>query len=269
MESVKDEKRVGRVQFCTGTLKRHWKIHTDGQMDKEESRERKTMWINSWESIGAVIRYWKIHTDGQMDKEESRERKTMWINSWESIGAVIRKSIRCEGQELWCSRISHIEQGALSEMPALEWLYLHSNHLKTLESATFTEILGTLQVLDIHGNPLTCSCRLVWLADWVNGPGSDVLNLPRRTRCKSRGNTLEVAELSYEVLRCGRGASTSPAGSSIWITLILANLLLTPADPWSSKFIEKQQGLGPAKAVITSGDVFFLEVCRVIFWVLF
>ncbi|GIY64989.1 LRRCT domain-containing protein [Caerostris extrusa] len=85
-------------------------------------------------------------------------------------------------QNNWLLSIDNI---AFVYLDSLEWLHLQSNQLSTFPYETYSPILNTLQVFDIHDNPIHCDCKIAWLRDWVQNKGASVMKLSQETRCET------------------------------------------------------------------------------------
>ena len=65
--------------------------------------------------------------------------------------------------ELSHNQISHIEHGSFTKTQQLQYLYLSSNKLRTLEQDMFSiPQQGEITIL-IEDNPLQCDSRICWI----------------------------------------------------------------------------------------------------------
>ncbi|XP_063221711.1 protein artichoke-like [Bacillus rossius redtenbacheri] len=53
------------------------------------------------------------------------------------------------------------------EMPRLRVLSLRNNSMRHVSEQTFRRLRGNVAVVDVDGNPLSCSCRMLWLQAWL------------------------------------------------------------------------------------------------------
>lgn len=59
--------------------------------------------------------------------------------------------------------IEAIAPNAFDALPRLKWLYLGDNKLMQLMIETFANVMDTLEILQLKGNPLICDCSLKWI----------------------------------------------------------------------------------------------------------
>ncbi|XP_014249730.1 protein artichoke-like [Cimex lectularius] len=89
------------------------------------------------------------------------------------------------------NKICTIQGSPFSKMSHLRMLSLRNNKLISLSENAFQPLRSTIYQLDIEGNPLKCSCSLLWLQSWVReGPYQG-------PRC-SDGSLLKEFRLSRE-----------------------------------------------------------------------
>lgn len=73
------------------------------------------------------------------------------------------------------NRICKIQGEPFSSMPRLRVLSMRNNRMATLPEISFKTLRGNIAVLDLDGNPLDCSCDMLWLRSWLeaesNNPG--------------------------------------------------------------------------------------------------
>ncbi|KAH9390203.1 hypothetical protein TYRP_007757 [Tyrophagus putrescentiae] len=130
------------------------------------------------------------------------------------------------------NRIDSIEAGAFDQLHSLEWLNLHSNQLKHLPAVVFERALSKILILDVHGNPLVCSCSLRWYPKWVQASGgkNQMALLTQDVSCTmaSSGAAEESAPVKLAALEGSLTCAASNALShSALGALLLLFLLLT------------------------------------------
>ncbi|GFR10893.1 let-4 [Trichonephila clavata] len=113
-------------------------------------------------------------------------------------------------QNNWLTSIDPI---AFVSLDSLEWLHLQSNQLNTFPYETYSPVLNTLQVFDIHDNPIHCDCKIAWLRDWIQNKGASVVKLPQHTRCETpeEYQNMPLAEIPNDQLICVAKASITYA----------------------------------------------------------
>ncbi|KAJ8876246.1 hypothetical protein PR048_024156 [Dryococelus australis] len=65
------------------------------------------------------------------------------------------------------NNICSIQGLPFNEMPRLRVLSLRNNRMSVMSEPTFERLRSNVAVLDIDGNPLSCSCRMMWLQAWL------------------------------------------------------------------------------------------------------
>ncbi|KAL1123940.1 hypothetical protein AAG570_001710, partial [Ranatra chinensis] len=65
------------------------------------------------------------------------------------------------------NRLCQIQGSPFAKMSHLRMLSLRNNKLTSLSETTFDPIRSTMYHLDVEGNPLRCSCGLLWLQAWL------------------------------------------------------------------------------------------------------
>ncbi|UYV61271.1 hypothetical protein LAZ67_1004180 [Cordylochernes scorpioides] len=120
-------------------------------------------------------------------------------------------------------RIQHIDPTSFKTLNSLEWLYLNSNRLRSAPHDTFSPILDTVQVLDLHDNPFECDCGILWLRDWALGSGASRVNMPKEMRCHAPPSLqrLPVPDLSKSQLHCETDSGSPPQHSPPWSLLLV------------------------------------------------
>ncbi|XP_049772854.1 protein artichoke [Schistocerca cancellata] len=89
------------------------------------------------------------------------------------------------------NRICAIQGSPFNEMPRLRFLSLRNNKMTSFPEPTFKKLRSNFAVLDIAGNPISCTCNSLWLQNWMReAPGSDLY-------C-SDGSLLKDARLSRQ-----------------------------------------------------------------------
>ncbi|CAK9812555.1 Protein artichoke [Anthophora plagiata] len=71
------------------------------------------------------------------------------------------------------NRICAIHGSPFDEMPRLRVLSLRSNRMASVSEAAFKRLRSNIAVLDIDGNPLSCSCGMLWLRGWLQQASSE------------------------------------------------------------------------------------------------
>ncbi|XP_015428510.1 PREDICTED: slit homolog 3 protein [Dufourea novaeangliae] len=71
------------------------------------------------------------------------------------------------------NRICAIQGSPFDEMPRLRFLSLRSNRMASVSEAAFKRLRSNIAVLDIDGNPLSCSCGMLWLRGWLQQASSE------------------------------------------------------------------------------------------------
>ncbi|KAF8767180.1 nyctalopin-like isoform X2 [Argiope bruennichi] len=129
-------------------------------------------------------------------------------------------------QNNWLTTVDPI---AFVSLDSLEWLHLQSNQLNTFPYETYTPILNTLQVFDIHDNPIHCDCKIAWLRDWVQNKGASVVKLAQETKCETPEDfqNLPLAEISNDQLICVAKASIHYAAIFVQVFSTTAWFLLS------------------------------------------
>ncbi|OAD61034.1 Toll-like receptor 13 [Eufriesea mexicana] len=71
------------------------------------------------------------------------------------------------------NRICTIQGSPFDEMPRLRVLSLRSNRMASVSETAFKRLRSNIAVLDIDGNPLSCSCGMLWLRGWLQQASSE------------------------------------------------------------------------------------------------
>ncbi|XP_014484639.1 PREDICTED: chaoptin [Dinoponera quadriceps] len=65
------------------------------------------------------------------------------------------------------NRICAVHGSPFDDMPRLRVLSLRSNRMTAVSESAFKRLRSNIAVLDIDGNPLSCSCSMLWLRGWL------------------------------------------------------------------------------------------------------
>ncbi|XP_066587711.1 protein artichoke isoform X2 [Prorops nasuta] len=65
------------------------------------------------------------------------------------------------------NRICAIHGSPFDDMPRLRVLSLRSNKMASVSETAFKRLRSNIAILDIDGNPLSCSCGMLWLRGWL------------------------------------------------------------------------------------------------------
>ncbi|XP_034237518.1 protein artichoke, partial [Thrips palmi] len=65
------------------------------------------------------------------------------------------------------NRICNIQGVPFNNMPRLRVLSLNNNKMTSLPETTFQRLKNSVAQLQLNGNPLSCSCDLLWLHSWL------------------------------------------------------------------------------------------------------
>lgn len=65
------------------------------------------------------------------------------------------------------NRICTIQGSPFDDMPRLRVLSLRNNKMASVSEGAFKRLRSNIAVLDIDGNPLSCSCGMIWLRGWL------------------------------------------------------------------------------------------------------
>ncbi|XP_076544303.1 artichoke [Osmia lignaria lignaria] len=71
------------------------------------------------------------------------------------------------------NRICAIQGSPFDQMPRLRVLSLRSNRMASVSETAFKRLRSNIAVLDIDGNPLSCSCGMLWLRGWLQQASSE------------------------------------------------------------------------------------------------
>nr|CAD7201710.1 unnamed protein product [Timema douglasi] len=124
------------------------------------------------------------------------------------------------------NHICGIQGSPFNGMPRLRVLSMRNNKMKSLSEPAFQRLRSNIAVLDVEGNPLSCSCQMMWFQAWLReastqGPrcaDGSLLKEVRLSRqeCEARKEEATVAapECEGEVA----GAPVSVLGSSQILT---------------------------------------------------
>ncbi|XP_055316823.1 protein artichoke [Sitodiplosis mosellana] len=70
------------------------------------------------------------------------------------------------------NHICKVQGEPFSSMPRLKVLTMRNNRMISVTEPTFRHLRGNLAVLDLDGNPLECSCNVLWLRAWYQETNS-------------------------------------------------------------------------------------------------
>ena len=73
------------------------------------------------------------------------------------------------------NHISTWAPSVFQPLSALKYLFLTSNGITSINK-TFFRYLGSLKALDLAGNPLACTCDLVWFKHWLYHKDIDLIS---------------------------------------------------------------------------------------------
>ncbi|KAL7299985.1 hypothetical protein TKK_0007300 [Trichogramma kaykai] len=71
------------------------------------------------------------------------------------------------------NKICTIQGSPFDDMPRLRVLSLRSNRMASVSESAFKRLRSNIAVLDIDGNPLSCSCGMLWLRGWLQQASSE------------------------------------------------------------------------------------------------
>ncbi|XP_057328599.1 protein artichoke [Microplitis mediator] len=71
------------------------------------------------------------------------------------------------------NRICGIQGSPFDNMPRLRVLSMRSNRMSSISENVFKRLRSNIAVLDIDGNPLSCSCGMIWLRGWLQQSSSE------------------------------------------------------------------------------------------------
>ncbi|KAI4484631.1 hypothetical protein M0804_007197 [Polistes exclamans] len=71
------------------------------------------------------------------------------------------------------NRICAIQGSPFDKMPRLRVLSLRSNRMASVSENAFKRLRSNIAILDIDGNPLSCSCGMLWLRGWLQQASSE------------------------------------------------------------------------------------------------
>lgn len=91
------------------------------------------------------------------------------------------------------NRICKVQGEPFSTMPRLRVLTMRNNKMSTIVEPTFRSLRGNLAILDLDGNPLDCTCDILWLRAWYQE--TDSLTHYPGPRCRD-GTMLRESRLS-------------------------------------------------------------------------
>ncbi|GAB0097862.1 Protein artichoke [Sergentomyia squamirostris] len=65
------------------------------------------------------------------------------------------------------NRICRVQGEPFATMPRLRVLSLRNNRMTSMPESTFRNLRTNIAILDLDGNPLDCSCGLMWYRSWL------------------------------------------------------------------------------------------------------
>lgn len=65
------------------------------------------------------------------------------------------------------NQICNIRGSPFNNLSRLRVLSLKHNRMTSVSEAAFQKLKNNIMVLDIDGNPLSCSCKMLWLQSWL------------------------------------------------------------------------------------------------------
>ncbi|XP_034938506.1 protein artichoke [Chelonus insularis] len=71
------------------------------------------------------------------------------------------------------NRICGIQGSPFDNMPRLRVLSMRTNRMSSINENAFKRLRSNIAVLDIDGNPLSCSCGMIWLRGWIQQSSSE------------------------------------------------------------------------------------------------
>ncbi|XP_039309773.1 protein artichoke isoform X2 [Solenopsis invicta] len=71
------------------------------------------------------------------------------------------------------NRICAVHGSPFDDMPRLRVLSLRSNRMTAVSENAFKRLRSNIAILDIDGNPLSCSCGMLWLRGWLQQASSE------------------------------------------------------------------------------------------------
>ncbi|KFB50003.1 hypothetical protein ZHAS_00018044 [Anopheles sinensis] len=101
------------------------------------------------------------------------------------------------------NKICGIQGEPFASMPRLRVLSMRNNHMSRVPEPIFRSLRSNIAILDVDGNPLECSCDMLWYLAWLQESRS----LIPGPRCKD-GKMLMDMRLSRN--DCQSGARTAP-----------------------------------------------------------
>uniref|UniRef100_A0A182JC55 Uncharacterized protein n=1 Tax=Anopheles atroparvus TaxID=41427 RepID=A0A182JC55_ANOAO len=101
------------------------------------------------------------------------------------------------------NKICGIQGEPFATMPRLRVLSMRNNQMSRVPEPIFRSLRSNIAILDVDGNPLDCSCDMLWYLAWLQESRS----LNPGPRCKD-GNMLMDMRLSRN--DCRSGARTAP-----------------------------------------------------------
>ncbi|KAK5646779.1 hypothetical protein RI129_005243 [Pyrocoelia pectoralis] len=106
------------------------------------------------------------------------------------------------------NNICHVQGTPFNEMPRLRILSLKNNKMTTFSENTVQNLRGNLAVLDLNGNPLACTCHILWFRAWLEeslimGPKCNDGSLLREMRLSHQDCSREYSEPEVTPPSCG------------------------------------------------------------------
>lgn len=88
---------------------------------------------------------------------------------------------------------SFLQGEPFSSMPRLRVLSMRNNRMTRIRESSFRNLRGNIAILDVDGNPIECSCEMLWLRAWLQETGAHYPG----PRCRD-GTMLRDLELSRQ-----------------------------------------------------------------------
>ncbi|KAI8499068.1 TIR domain [Branchiostoma belcheri] len=126
------------------------------------------------------------------------------------------------------SGMSYLAADTFQDLSKLQKLHLENNKLKSLPENLFSGLKLTL--LGIHGNPLTCGCDVLWLANWVRSRAY-LLSQGRNVSCVEGAkvtrdiSSLSAAQFDCDELQVAQARNRVIVGVSIPLVLVIIILV--------------------------------------------
>ncbi|XP_019624870.1 PREDICTED: toll-like receptor Tollo [Branchiostoma belcheri] len=126
------------------------------------------------------------------------------------------------------SGMSYLAADTFQDLSKLQKLHLENNKLKSVPENVFSGLKLTL--LGIHGNPLTCGCDVMWLANWLRSRAY-LLSQGRNVSCVEGAkvtrdiSSLSAAQFDCDELQVAQARNRVIVGVSIPLVLVIIILV--------------------------------------------